>query len=118
MIAESTEPELQLRYQGPGYATEIWGVTQANFIIAIPGRNARELAVNVGPPVTTYMAEKAGREDTPEFRDAAAGALGECRLRQLYARGHQIDAIETITADLLEREPELLDCALKKLQAL
>ncbi|MBN9494319.1 hypothetical protein J0H33_13400 [bacterium] len=117
MIAESSNDaiDLELTYQGPGYATEIWGVIQANFMLAIRGESLREMAVNVGPPVAAFVAAQAGREDTPAFRDEIARALGQCRVNQLHARGHQIDSVETISMDLLNREPELLACALAEL---
>ena len=117
MIAESSTNavDLELSYQGPGFATEIWGVLQANFMLAIRGESLREMAVNVGPPVAAFVVEQSGHEDSPEFRDEIARALGECRVNQLHSRGHQIDAVETISMDLLTREPELLACALAQL---
>ncbi len=117
MIAETSTnaTDLVISYQGAGYATEIWGVIQANFMIAVPGDAAHEMAVNVGPPVAEFVIQQAGREDTPELRDLVARALGECRLSQLHGRGHQIDSVETVSRDLLDREPELLACALGKL---
>lgn len=117
MIAESSNEtvDLELSYQGPGYATEIWGVIQANFMVAIRGESLREMAVQVGPPVAVYVAGQAGREDTPQLRDEITRALGECRINQLHSRGHQIDSVETISMDLLSREPEILACALAAL---
>lgn len=117
MIAESSNSaiDLELSYQGPGFATEIWGVLQANFMIAIRGESLREMAVNVGPPVAAFVVEQSGHEDTPEFRDEIVRALGECRINYLHAHGHQIDAVETISMDLLTREPDLLACALAEL---
>ena len=57
MIAESSSNavDLELSYQGPGFATEIWGVLQANFMLAIRGESLREMAVNVGPPVAAFL---------------------------------------------------------------
>jgi hypothetical protein len=117
MIAETSGAGLDLHYEGPGQATEIWGVIQANFLLIYPDRNSREVAVNIGLPVISYMAEKAGREDSPGFGNRVARAIGECRLRQLHAAGIQIDAVDVISVDLLEREPELLACALAPLTA-
>jgi hypothetical protein len=117
MIAETSEAGLELHYEGPGQATEIWGVIQANFLLTYPDRNAREVAVNIGLPVVPYMAEKAGREDEPGFGIRVARAIGECRLRQLHAAGMPIDAVEVISVDFLERQPELVACALAPLTA-
>lgn len=121
MIAESSAAaagdDLALTYQGPGISTEIWGVTQVNFIIAVPGRHARELAVDVGLPVGAFMAEQLGVENTEEFRVVAARALGECHLHQQHAQGHQIDSVEAISVDFIKKDPDLLACALAKLQA-
>lgn len=116
MVAMS-EPEVSLYYQGPGYATEIWGTTQANFLIEIPGRNDREVAVDMGDPVATFLSEKTGLENTPEFRADAARLVGGLRLRQLVAQGEVIDAIVTVSVDLLERDPELLAAAILELNA-
>ena len=110
-MAQAPETEIVVRYTGAGSgAHEIWGGTQANFLVAIPGwPGAREVAVMLNDPGAALLAESVGAENSDEFRHDAARRVGEAAIRERYARGGHIDAVITVSRATLEEHPALIE---------
>lgn len=100
--------DITVRYECPGAGTEIWGMTQANFSVFIPGHHAKESAVNVTDAAARYLASELGREDTAEFRQRMATRIGARVLEQLAASGAHLDSAITISVAYLQEHPEIL----------
>ena len=98
-------------YHGPGDAAELWGGTQADFVLDWPNRPAKEVAVLLQDAAATALAEAASAENTPEFRNAAARAIGEARLETQVERQGRIDSMVVISAATLAERPELVAVA-------
>ncbi|MCK9520615.1 MAG: hypothetical protein M0R74_16570, partial [Dehalococcoidia bacterium] len=82
--------EARIRFEGvSSSAYNIWGGTQANFLVSLPGYNAREVALFLNDPSGEFLAERLGVPDTPEFRARAAEAAGMIWIGRLLAgEGH------------------------------
>ncbi len=98
-----------IRYEGPGTGTEIWGMTQANFSLGIPGRHAKECAILLNDAAAAYIAKELGREDVPEERQALATAVGIYLLEQRAAAGGHIDSVVTVSVALLQEHPDIIE---------
>ncbi len=96
-----------IRYHGPGDGAELWGGTQADFVLDWPGRPAREVAILLQDAAAAALAEAAAAEDGPAFRAEAARAVGEAWLEARAARGERIDSVAVISAATLAERPEL-----------
>ncbi len=105
----STAPsEITVRYEGPGTGTEIWGMTQANFSVGIPGRHAKECAVLLNDAAARFLTRELGRDDTPETRQALAVEVGSYVLRQRAESGAHPDSLIMVSVALLQEQPAIL----------
>lgn len=112
-----TEPAALIRFEGYSPGTELWGSTQANFLIQLPGRNAKECAVLLNDPAARLLAGAAGREDTPEFREVAARVVGQAILDDVVARGGPLESIVMASIAYFESNPAVLARAEAALKA-
>jgi hypothetical protein len=110
------EPAAVIRFEGFTPGTEIWGGTQANFLVQLPGRNAKESAVLLIDPAAKFLAESSGREDSEEFRQEAARAVGEAVLPTLAKPGVSLDSVIMVSRAYLEERPAVLEAALAALR--
>tara|TARA_Y100000588_G_C14089946_1_gene853969 strand:- start:159 stop:512 length:354 start_codon:yes stop_codon:yes gene_type:complete len=105
-------PEMTtIQYQGLGECSELWGGTQADFVLDWPGRPAREVAVFLQDAAAGVLAEVNAFEDNSHFRAAAARVLGEAWLEAEVERQGQIDSFIVISAATLADRPELIAAA-------
>lgn len=104
-----------VRYEGSSPGTDIWGYTQANFLIARPGRSAREAAILMNEPAGRFLVAELGLEDSTEVRDALARALGEAWFPALVERGGDVESIVTVSRGFLDNHPEIVDAVRKAL---
>lgn len=110
-----TESGAVVRYEGSSPGTDIWGYTQANFLVALPGRNAREAAILMNEPAGAFLAAQLGLEDSAETRDALARALGEAWFPELFVRGADIESIVTVSRAFLNNHPEMIEAVRRAL---
>jgi hypothetical protein len=96
-------------FEGMGEGTEIWGGTQANFIIERPGHPAKEAAVILNDPGAAHLASLLGYDDTPEFRAAATRHLGQALLERAVATNGRIESLRMLGRADLDRDPALVD---------
>jgi len=115
-MTNATTPEITVRYEGAGVSTEIWAMTQGNFMVMIPGHHAKEAAIALNDAAAKYLAEQLGREDTPENRQALARDAGAYILKKRALAGGHIDSVTTVSVALLSQHPELVDY-LKSIEA-
>ncbi len=100
-----------ISYHGPGDGAELWGGTQADFVLDWPNRPAREVAVLLQDAAAEALAQAASTEDGPDFRAEAARAVGEAWLEAQVEREGRIDSIVVISAATLAERPELVAVA-------
>ena len=100
-----------ISYHGPGAGAELWGGTQADFVLDWPRRPAREVAVLLQDAAAEALAQAASAEDGPDFRAAAARAVGEAWLEAQVERQGRIDSMVVISAATLAERPELVAVA-------
>ncbi len=112
-MARAKSPEVAIRYEGQGVGTEIWGCTQANFLVAAPGQHAREVAVLLNDAAASYLAAELGATNDEEFRAVAVRHVGEWWLARKVAEGGHLDSVVMLSRAALEASPPLL-AALKK----
>ena len=98
-----------VRYEGSSPGTDIWGYTQANFLVAIPGRNAKESAILLNEPAGKFLVGALGLEDSPEVREALARAVGEAWFPEAVARGGDVESIVTVSLGFLDNHPEVVE---------
>jgi hypothetical protein len=103
-----TEPAALIRFEGYTPGTEIWGSTQANFLIQYPGQHAKEAAVLLNDPAARLLAVSAGREDSQEFREEAAKVVGEAVLKDIVDRGAPLESIIMASAAYFDARPNVL----------
>ncbi len=96
-------------YQGPGFATESWGFTQANFLVSTPGYPSKECAILLNDPGARLLAQELGVDNTPEQREALARAVGEAWIPQMAAESDSIDSLITVSVDFLNQHPLLME---------
>ncbi len=99
----------EISYQGPGFATESWGFTQANFQVSQSGLPAKECAIFLNDPAAKLLAQELGVEDTPEHREALARAVGEAWIPHLAAEGDSIESLITVSVAFLNERPALME---------
>ena len=68
--------DLRIQYEGAGSGTDIWGMTQANYLVAVPGGAAREVAVMVNDAASAFLAERYEEPANPEFRRNLVRVVG------------------------------------------
>ena len=116
-MTTAMEPTAEIRFEGYSPGTEIWGSTQANFLVQFAGRHAREVAVLLNDPAAKLLAADSGREDSQEFREEAARAVGEAVLKDVVARGASIESVVMASAAYFEAHPAVLAKAEAALKA-
>lgn len=109
----TTESPAIVRYEGPSPGTDVSGYTQANFLVAVPGRNAKESAILMNGPAGRFLADEFGLEDSAEVRDALARALGETWFPTLVERGGDVESIVTVSRGFLDDHPEVVEAVRK-----
>jgi hypothetical protein len=97
----------EVRFEGFSPGTEIWGSTQANFLVKLPGRHAKEAAILLNDPTAKALAEELGRENTQEFREEAARLAGGIIFRDVLERGRPVDSVVMASNAFFEEHPEL-----------
>ncbi len=107
--AETAPPTI--RYRGPGEGAELWGGTQADFVLDSPNLPAREVAVLLQDAAAEALAQAASTANSPEFREQVAHAVGEAWLRGRIAERARIDSISVIAAATLAEHPDLTAAA-------
>jgi len=106
-MTSAPEIEATVTFEGIGTGTDLWGGTQANFLVFRPGHHEKEAAVVLNGPAAAYLAGMLGREDDAAFRAEAARQIGQRWLESLIAQGHHVDSVAVVSRALLEREPGL-----------
>jgi hypothetical protein len=101
--------EISVRYEGSATGTELWGMTQANFLVARSGRAATEVAVMLNDAAASFMAETLGQENTREFRVDAARVAGRLLVERRYKQKGHLEPSLTLSRATFIEEPELLD---------
>ena len=104
----SLETHSRVRYEGGSAGTEIWGMTQANFLVAMPGRHAKEVAVNLTDSAAAWLAKELGAEDSKTFRQDTARQIGAGYLTSAVDRGLAFDSMVIASEGFLEQHPELI----------
>lgn len=107
-MVTAPDADTLVRFESYGTGDEIWGATQANFVVVRSGQNARETAVFLNDPAAAYLAELLGQQDTEEFRSLAARQVGARWLQRLVDAGQRVDAVTMLSRALLERDAAFL----------
>lgn len=107
-MTTTTEPGVEVQYQGGSAGGELWGMTQGDFTLSERGRNHKEVAVLLNDPAAQMLASQLGQENTPEFRQEAVHHVGQFWLEQLGARG-AVDPQVFVSVGLLNEHPEIVD---------
>lgn len=110
-----TESAPIVRYEGSSPGSEIWGYTQANFLVLVPGRHAKESAVLLNEPAGRFLATELGIEDSTETREALARLVGEAWYPLAIERGRDIESIVTVSRAFLDEHPEIIESVRKAL---
>ncbi len=100
-----------VRFEGMGVGTEIWGATQANFLVLMPPHHAKEAAVLLNDPAAKQLAAAVGVEDGDAFRAEAARAVGQLYLEDRLAAGKPIESVTTLSHAFFTDRPDLLEAA-------
>lgn len=108
-MTSAASPEITVRYEGPGTSTELWGVTQANFSVGVPGRHAKEAAIQLNDAAARYLESELGQENTAEARQDLAIRVGEYLLRTKADAGAHIDSLTMVSVALLQENPAVLE---------
>ena len=104
----ATNEELSVRYEGPGVGGEIWGGTQANFLVVRTGHSATEVAVMLNDNAAAFLAVELGQELTPAFRKDAARVAGRAWIVRRFARIHYLEPSLVISRATFTEDPGLL----------
>jgi len=96
-------------FEGFATGTDAWGYTQANFLVRLPGRAAREAAVLLNHPAAVLIAAATGREESEEFRFEAVRAAGEAVLAEVIAGDENFQSILTVSKGYLDEHPSVLE---------
>ncbi len=105
----TTEPEIEVRYEGAGTGSELWGMTQANFLVELPQRHSKEVAVMLNDAAAVYLARELQTNDSAEFRTGAARHAGEYLVMKLASAGHHLDSSLIISLATLQDNGDILD---------
>jgi hypothetical protein len=100
--------EATVVFEDMGIATEIWGGTQANFVVNRPGLHGKEVAVVLNAPAAKFLSEALGRENTPEFQEETARRAGAFLVQKLANSGHHLDSLIFLSRAMLDADPEIL----------
>ena len=98
-----------VRFEGFSVGTEIWGMTQANFLVQVPGRHAKEAAVMFNDAAARMVAEVIAQPNSEELRERAAVAAGSAWFERAVATGAGIDSAVQVSEGFLHEHPWVLD---------
>jgi len=101
--------EVIVRYDGGAVGTEIWGMTQANFLVRLPGANAKDVAVMLNDAAARVLAKALEQEDTPEFRRAAVEHAGAYLVEKLANSGRYFSSALNLSEGVLDENPDILE---------
>ena len=107
---------VMVRFEGVT-AAEIWGGTQANFLVQFPGQRAKETAVLLIDPAAKWLAGEAGREEGEEFQAEAARAVGQALLPALARPGVSLESLIMVSRAYLEERPSVLESVVAALRS-
>jgi hypothetical protein len=107
-MAAVARRKADVRYEGGSAGTELWGGTQANFLVAEEGQRLREVAVLLTDAGAAFLAGYLGREDSEAFRALAAREAGQRLVERLIATSRHTPPIIMVSRAALEAEPEVL----------
>lgn len=116
MAAEPVGGSPEVRYEGPTEGGELWGGTQANFMVVRAGPD-KESAVILNDAAAGLIAGHLGVENTPEWRELAARAAGEVWIGQALAGNRHVDSLRLLSCAALEADPGLLTGIEQRLRA-
>ena len=111
----ATESAATVRYEGSSPGSDSWGYTQANFLVAIPGRHPKESAILMNEPAGKFLVAELGLEESTEVREALARALGEAWFPILVEHGGDVESIVTVSRGFLDNHPEVVEAVRKAL---
>ena len=103
-----TSDDVQIRYEGPGTATEFIAMTQANFLVLHPGHAAKELAVMFNDTSMAYLAEQLGATNDIEFRNNAARVAGRIWIERRVPQIGRIEPVLVVSRATFDEEEGLL----------
>lgn len=103
----SSTAEGAVRFEGLSVGTDIWGATQSNFLVLVPGHHAKEAAILLNDPAARLLAEATGRENSEDFRAQAAQVTGELILLDRLTHGKPIESVMSVSSSFFREEPEL-----------
>lgn len=102
-------PDVTIAFEGMARGgAELWGTTQADFVISRPGHAAKECAVLLNDAAAAYLAEQTGRENTAFFRAQAARAAGEALVHATVETGGALASIVMVARATLVERPALV----------
>lgn len=98
-----------VRFEGLSVGTDIWGATQANFLVSQPPAHAKEAAIMLNNPAAKLLADALGVEDNEAFRAEAARVAGTLYLSERIAEDLPIESVASISHALFNERPDLFD---------
>ncbi len=107
-MTSTLDPAIDVRYEGGGTGTELWGMTQANFVVSLPGRHDKEVAVFLNDAAAHLLAQELDQPDTSEFRQAAAHQAGQFWVEELVRGSRHLDSQIFVSVGLLDEHPEII----------
>ncbi len=116
-MTSAAEEQITVSYEGSSSQNELWGGTQANFVVTAPGQHQREVAVLLPEAVATYLAAATGRQDSPESHLAIAREGGQCYLECLLRNGKHVAPFLMLARAELNADPGLLTAVTDRLRS-
>ena len=105
----TAEDGAMVSFEGGGVGTELWGMTQANFLVHLPRRHSKEVAIMLNDAAAVALATELGVDNTSAFRSEAAERVGRYIVERRAKSGHHLDSAITVSAADLANEPGLLE---------
>lgn len=102
-------PGTVVRFEDFGESPELWGATQANFMVVQPAHHAIEAAVMLNTPASAFLAAALNVEQTPEFRREITRIAGAAWIEHLAESGESIASIMTLSRAALEASPAVVE---------
>ncbi|MGI8925130.1 MAG: hypothetical protein ACR2HN_00620 [Tepidiformaceae bacterium] len=108
-MASTASEELRIQYQGHGAtASDIWGMTQANFLVHFPGAASKEVAVMVNDAAAGFLAARYAQENTLDFRQSLARVVGRLWIEGYHRQFGHAGSVLTISRATFDEQPGLL----------
>lgn len=111
------DPELTIRYEGPGVDDSLQAATQANFLVRRAGHAAVEVAVLVNHPAAAHVASAFGQSDDAETRAQVARVLGRIWIARRYARVGRLEPILMVSRATFDEDPGLIEAVSRAVNA-